>query len=227
MNKIVVVIVGIALLSLVAVSSAANITTSDASGVKKSEVTFTGNLLDMKGESYVICYFEWGFNGSGYACKTEDQNITSISAFTEDMKSPILFPGETYKYRAVGNFNGSIEVGNEKTFTLDTLDLIDDKDFSQYYDSIEFNNLSLTSFITPVTGIFIDRVGQMFVASMLFLVFISMFIRGSNMIIPGMVMMSLGGVIFAYLPADWLGTVVLLLVVGLAGMVYEFWKSRK
>ena len=126
MNKIIVSgIVVVAFLCLIVTTSASNITTYTAEDVGTCSVKFVGNLTDMRGESYVDVYFQYGLNSGGFMFKTKDKNLSGIGNFTESIKSPIFFSEKVYKYRAVGNFNGVIEYGDTVSFTMDKVDEVE------------------------------------------------------------------------------------------------------
>ena len=227
LNKKIVGIVAVVLLCLITTVAGSNITTYTEEDVGTCSVKFTGNLTNMSGESYVICYFEYGLNSGGFMFKTSDQNLTSIGNFTESVKSPIFFGEKIYKYRAVGDFDGEMEYGDEVNFTMLKVDKVEVKDFSKYYDKFDFTDMTLLNFVIPILWVWTDAWGGFFWVILFGLPFLLMFIAQVNTTIPGLIALSVGAGLFKYLPPEWRSVAYALLVVSFAGIMIGLLKSSR
>lgn len=225
-KKIIVVIVGIALLSLVVVGSASNMTTYTAESVGTCSVKFIGNLTNMSGESYVDVYFQYGLNSGGFMFKTKDENLSGIGNFTESIKSPIFFGEKVYKYRAVGDFNGVIEYGDTVNFTMGVVDEIPEDNFSKYYERFDFSDLSVINFVIPILWVWTDAWGGFFWV-LLFSPFLLIFISQRSAEIPALIGLGTAAGLFMYLPPEWRAVAQALLIITLAGIAIVIIKGRR
>ena len=57
--------------------------------------------------------------------------------------------------------------------------------------------------------------------------FVAMFIRGTKVIVPALLALCIGGLIWQFLPPEWTYVAYLLIIVAIAGIIYSIMRSRR
>jgi len=201
-----------------------NITTLPATNITTSSVTLNGNTGIV-----ATVWFEWGLNGSNFNFKTENMTVSSGN-FSTDVSGYGLYPGKTYKYRARGVSTENpnlVMTGNTEYFTLDTVTEIEERNYSKYARNLTKGNLSVMSFTDAITEPYTDRMGLIFWLMLFGLPFVAMFIRGTKVIVPALLALCIGGLIWQFLPSEWTYIAYLLIIVAIAGIIYSIMRSRR
>jgi len=201
-----------------------DLTTLPATNIKKSSVTFNGH------SSFTgVVWFEWGLKSGGFMFKTDTIEIDAVGNFSKDIKSPMLYGNKEYKYRAVGIASGTEEVirANTEEFTMASVPEYENKNFSKYYKELDMENLTAQGLTAGIINVWIDKLGGFFWVILIAIPFLLMFITESNITIPSVIALAAGGALLKYLPEDWRQVAYFLLVVGIAGIMFSIFKSKK
>jgi len=202
----------------------ANLTTLPATNIKMSSVTFNGHS-----EVPATVWFEWGLKGGGWAFKTDKTTLSAAGNFSYNLKSPLLYGATTYKYRAMGIALSTNETltGNVEEFTMVSVPEVESKNLSKYYNSLNTTNLTPAGLTTAILGVWTDKLGAFFWVLLIGLPFLIMFITETSITIPSVIALAAGGALFKYLPDEWRYIAYILLVVGIAGITFSIFKSKK
>jgi len=206
------------------------VNTSEATDVGKSSVTLNGELsYDIfKYPAGGVGWFECGPNTSPiFLLKTPNQTLSIPENFSYDAKSSFFFPSQSYKYRAVAVINNTTYYGETKTFTMQSLTPLPERNYGKYAENFTSSeNISLSTFIQTIPSPFVDRMGMTFWGVLLGLPFLLMFIRGTNVIIPSILCLCLGGFIWGYMPPEFVRLAYLFMIVAIAGIIYTILKGK-
>ena len=227
MKKNIILIAGICILFFLSLNIGAaddNLTTLPATNIGKSSVTFNG-YSNFTG----VVWFEWGLKSGGFMFKTDTIEIDAAGNFSKDIKSPMLYGNKEYKYQAVGIASGTEEVirANTEEFTMASVPEYENKNFSKYYKELDMENLTAQGLTAGIIGVWIDKLGGFFWVILIAIPFLLMFITESNITIPSVIALAAGGALLKYLPEDWRQVAYFLLVVGIAGIMFSIFKSKK
>ena len=201
-----------------------SIVTLPASNIEMSSVTFNGHS-----EVPATVWFEWGLKGGGWAFKTDKMELGAAGNFSYNLKSPLLYGDTTYKYRAMGIALSTNETltGNTEEFTMASVPEVENKNLSKYYNNLNKANLTPAGLTTAILGVWTDKLGALFWVLLIGLPFLIMFITETNITIPSVIALAAGGALFKYLPDEWRYVAYILLVVGIAGITFAVFKSKK
>lgn len=201
-----------------------NITTLPATNITTSSVTLNGNVIVP-----ATVWFEWGLNGSSFNFKTENMSV-SPGKFSTDVSGYGLYPGKSYKYRARGVSTDNPDLtlsGNTEYFTLESITEIEERNYSKYAKNLTKGNLSVMSLTDTITAPYTDRMGLIFWLMLFGLPFVAMFIRGTKVVVPALLALCIGGLIWQFLPPEWTYVAYLLIIVAVAGIIYSIMRSRR
>ena len=203
-----------------------NFTTLPATNITTSSVTFNGNT-----SIPATVWFEWGLNGSNFNFKTENMSV-SPGKFSTDVSGYGLYPGKSYKYRARGVSTENPEqtltlIGNIEYFTLESVTEIEERNYSKYARNLTKGNLSIMTLTDAITEPYTDRMGLIFWLMLFGLPFVAMFIRGTKVIVPALLALCIGGLIWQFLPPEWTYIAYLLIIVAITGIIYSIMRSRR
>ena len=203
-----------------------NFTTLPATNITTSSVTFNGNT-----SIPATVWFEWGLNGSSFNFKTENMSVLP-GKFSTDVSGYGLYPGKSYKYRARGVSTENPEqllllTGNTEYFTLESITEIEERNYSKYAENLTKGNLSIMSLTNTITEPYTDRMGLIFWLMLFSLPFVAMFIRGTKVVVPALLALCIGGLIWQFLPPEWTYIAYLLIIVAIAGIIYSIMRSRR
>jgi hypothetical protein len=209
-------------LTVVTVSSAAVITTHDATNITASTVILHGHLDT---GTYDV-WFEYGVDGN-YIYQSEHQNITGPYVFGSNLSGLPLIPGQNYSFRAAGNLSGIYTVGGRKNFTLLEGELLPDRDFDKYYEILKGDELNLTRWSENITKPFEDLMGNIFWGLFWGIIFAALWIRQEDVTVPCLLGMVIGASLWELLPFEWVGVGQMLFIISFAGILYSLLKGRK
>ncbi|RLJ06586.1 MAG: hypothetical protein DRP18_00365 [Candidatus Aenigmatarchaeota archaeon] len=201
-----------------------NFTTLPATNITTSSVTFNGNT-----SIPATVWFEWGLNGSSFNFKTENMTV-SPGKFSKKVSGYGLYPGKSYKYRAKGVSTDNpdlVMTGNTEYFTLESITEIEERNYSKYAENLTKGNLSIMSLTNTITEPYTDRMGLIFWLMLFSLPFVAMFIRGTKVVVPALLALCIGGLIWQFLPPEWTYIAYLLIIVAIAGIIYSIMRSRR
>lgn len=204
----------------------ANIETLPVSDIGTNYVTLNGNVTF--GVGTVIVWFEYGRNRDSYTFRTANQTKTSPGNFSQKIEGIQLMPDTMYYFRAVGTGSG-IEYGDDLTFTTSALTPFEEKDFGKNYDELKESKFNISSLakILPKTYTNMMLQSNIFYGLFFGLIFLALWIRQEDVILPALLGMTIGASIFVFLPPTWMALAQSLFVISLAAGLYSLVKGRK
>ena len=202
------------------------IETLPVSDIGTNYVTLNGNVTFDIGSATV--WFEYGRNKDSYTYRTQNQTITSSGNFSQKVEGIQLMPNTIYHFRAVGTGSG-IDYGDDLTFTTSALTPFEEKDFGKNYDELKESKFNISTLATVLPKTYTDMMLQSNIFFGLFfgLIFMVMWIRTEDVILPALLGMTVGASIFIFLPAEWMKLAQSLFIISLAAGIYSLIKGRK
>ena len=203
-----------------------NIETLPISDIGTNYVTLNGNAtFDV---SSVVVWFEYGRNKDSYTFRTINQTKTSSGNFSQKVEGIQLMPDTLYYFRAVGTGSG-IDYGDDITFTTSALTPFEDKNFGKNYDELKEGKFNMSSLAKVLPKTYTDMMLQSNIFYGLFfgLIFMVIWIRQEDVVLPALLGMTVGASIFIFLPAEWMKLAQSLFVISLSAGVYSLIKGRK
>jgi len=213
------------------------IETLPATDVGTNYVTLSGNVTELLATNATV----WFYYGScsmncvectgGYTYMTENMTV-SLGNFSQDVIGIQLVPEQKYYFRACGNDGNETLCGNEYNFTMDSLPDIPTYNFSINYDELESSKFNVTkvalvvpkSYTMPTVG----DIGEYIFYGLFFgVIFLAMWIRSEDVLIPALLAMITSATIMAFLPAVWLKLAQSLFAVAIMGVIYSLVRGRK
>ena len=209
------------------IPEAFNVETLPATNVKTNSVTLNGNITHLD-VGMVSVWFEYGKNKGIYTYQTECENKTVEGNFSQDIEGIQFMPESTYYFRAAANGSG-IKYGEDFNFTMLNLSKFEDKNFSKNYQTLKNStfNISTLAIILPKTYTDMMLQSHIFYGLFFGLIFMAMWIRSEDVILPALLGMAIGASIFFFLPPTWMVLAQSLLIISLAAGIYSLIKGRK
>ena len=208
------------------IPGALNIETLPISDIGTNYVTLNGNATF--GISSATVWFEYGRNKDSYTFRTINQTKTSSGNFSQKVEGIQLMPDTMYYFRAVGTGSGT-EYGDDLTFTTSALTPFEEKDFGKNYDELKESKFNMSSLAKILPKTYTDMMLQSNIFFGLFfgLIFLALWIRTEDVILPALLGMTIGASIFVFLPPTWMALAQSLFVISLAAGIYSLIKGRK
>ena len=209
------------------IPEAFNVETLPATNIKTNSVTLNGNIshLDV---GMVSIWFEYGRNKGIYTYQSESENKTSAGNFSQDIEGIQFIPENTYHFRAAAN-GSEIKYGEDFNFTMLNLSKFEEKNFSKNYQELKNSsfNMSALAMILPKTYTDMMLQSHIFYGLFFGLIFMAIWIRTEDVILPALLGMAIGASIFIFLPPTWMKLAQSLFVVSLSAGIYSLIKGRK
>ena len=201
------------------------IITLSAIDIGTNYATLKGYLAD---NIETIVWFEYGKNKGIYIYRTDNQTKSTLGNFSQKVKGIQLMPSTSYYFRAAG-FDSGISYGNDLTFTTDTLTPFGEKDFDKNYEELKESKFNISSLAEILPKTYTDMMLQSNIFFGLFfgLIFMALWIRSEDVVLPALLGMSIGASIWIFLPPTWMKLAQSLFIVSLAAAIYSLIKGRK
>jgi len=196
------------------------ITTNAASGISSGSVTLNGDAAGIVAPTVV--WFEYSGISSSYKYKTPNQTITVDGAFTATITGLPLMTNSVYYYRAVGGGTSGAQV----SFQMLKLTEIPDYNFDSGYQDVIDSNLNPTNMSLVASTPYTDLLGAIFWGIVFSLIFVIIWIRQEDIVIPTLLGLIIGAALWSSMPPDWTSMAMSLTVVSFAGLMYSILKAR-
>lgn len=190
------------------------------------------NYITLNGNSSIntqsTVWFEYGKNSNSYMYRTANQSMSTGGLFSQKVEGIQLIPNTMYYFRAVGTGSGT-SYGDDLNFTTKALTPFEEKDFGKNYDELKEGKFNISTLATVLPKTYTDMMLQSSIFYGLFfgLIFLAIWIRSEDVILPALLGMSIGAAIFVFLPPTWMKLAQSLFVISLAAAIYALIKSRK
>ena len=125
--------------------------------------------------------------------------------------------------------SGEISYGDDLTFTTSALTPFEEKDFGKNYEELKESkfNISTLAVVLPKTYTDMMLRSNIFFGLFFGLIFMAMWIRQEDVVLPALLGMVIGASIFIFLPAEWMKLAQSLFVISLSAGTYSLIKGRK
>lgn len=203
------------LLLMVIPVSASTLVTTPATGITTDtsvlHATYNGILP-------TTLWFEYGGVSDGfYPYKTEDVTITVNGSYSVTLEGFPLMAGQTFYYRGV-----SIPVvGNQSSFTLNTVSSITGYNFDTHYDELQDAKLNVSKVVTVVPKPYEDILGIFFWGTMFGSIFLVMWIRSEDVTMPSIIGILISSAILGFVSPEYKNLASALLIVSIFGIMYS------
>ena len=203
--------------------------TLSASDVGTNYITLNGKIIgNISGGSTV--WFEYGRVKDRYTYRTKNQTKTTIGNFSQKVEGIQLMPGTIYHFKAVGTGSAwGTSHGEDLNFTTSALTPFEEKNFGKNYDELRESKFNISTLATVLPKTYTDMMLQSNIFFGLFfgLIFMVIWIRQEDVVIPALLGMVIGASIFVFLPPTWMKLAQSLFIVSLAAAIYSLIKGRK
>lgn len=211
--------------SSIPLTSAVSIETLAATSIDTDSAILNGNVTNIS--SSAVVRFQYGIVSGTYIYITDNQTITTNGTFTATVRGFPTIAGHTVYFRAVATEGSTTVYGSELSYTLSAVTQITEYTFDTNYQELKDANFNITNLATAAPKAYTDIMGTIFYGFLFGIPFIVMWIRQEDVTLPAIVGIILSGTIFSYLPETWLKVGYALFIVSIAGLVYQFYKSRR
>ena len=210
--------------------------TLGATEVSSSEATLWGEVVNYTGT--LETWFEYGTKSNSYGYSTKAYSTQATDTFSRDLAGLEhgLIAGETIYYRAACEYGFGEEMCVTLTslsphattnYGIDTYQFVygyDDSGYTFDYSSADINdddNRDLAGDMTTATwSPYVATMGAFFFALVLGAIMANMAMKQRSIIIPALVTMFIGGMIWELFPPEAVQFAQVAFIVGIAGIVY-------
>jgi len=226
-NILKIIIIAFTLIALVSVSSAAIQTVSSTVGIINA--TLTGSIDNLGSYHPLDVWFEYGGNPGSYIVRSDRLSVNTTGNFLINISGFPLILEHTYYFRAAGNVSGVTIYGSEKNFTLNPAGGMDERNFGKNFEELKESKFNITRLaaVLPKTWTDVILETRIFYGMFFGMIFLALWIRQEDVGIPALLGMLIGGVLWYWLPPEWMNLVQSLFVVSFAALVYSALKGRK
>ena len=218
------IIVLLLLLLSLPISGAIDLKTLPATEIVTNSALLNGNITNLTNSTLV--WFEYGNKPVVLHQETATQVRTTNTNFSIRITSMILFAGEKYYFRACSN---RTECSEELNFTLNSISSFPTKNFGKHYIELRKSKFGMAKLAEVLPKTYTDMMleSRIFYGLFFGLIFMSIWIRTEDVVLPALLGMTIGASIFVFLPAEWMKLAQSLFIVSLSAAVYSLIKGRK
>ena len=199
------------------------IETLAATGTGPSKVTLRGSLNDTASQEI---WFEYGTKSNAYGFRTDPKPVDP-GPFSEQIQKFPLIAGQTYYYRAAC----ADGYGVEQSFTLPTLDPHPATTYGdaadQFINSFEDGDTMVQEMAEATWSPYVATLGALFFGLVIGAIFINLAMKGHSIAIPALLVMVIGGSLWALVPPEFIIIAQAFVIIGFGGLIYYIYTKRK
>jgi len=200
------------------------VVTLDATGLGTQEAVLNGELA---AATDTEVWFEYGTKSNSYGFKTEPVTAEPGSLIQTPLKRFPLIAGQTYYYRAAC----ADGYGAEKTFTLPTLSPHPTTTYGaaadQFLYSFEDGDTMIQDMTEATWSPYVATLGALFFGLVIGAIFINLAMKGHSIAIPAVLVMVIGGSLWAFVPPEFIIIAQAFVILGIGGLIYYIYTKRK
>ena len=200
------------------------VVTLDATGLGTQEAVLNGELA---AAADTEVWFEYGTKSNSYGFKSEPVTAEPGSLIQTPLKRFPLIAGQTYYYRAAC----ADGYGAEKTFTLPTLSPHPTTTYGaaadQFLYSFEDGDTMIQDMTEATWSPYVAMLGALFFGLVIGAIFINLAMKGHSIAIPALLVMVIGGSLWAFVPPEFIIIAQAFVILGIGGLIYYIYTKRK